>query len=79
MRLYWSATPGASNLTESPTPTSNQHGWGANLGDLRTRSYWTDTADRYLGFSTTNWDLVTVESRGYPILKGLDGRALGGL
>jgi hypothetical protein len=71
MRLYWSATPGASSLTENiPTASANgQHGANATLSDFRNRIFWTG-----LGFSTAYWNLVTVESHGYPILREIGGQ-----
>jgi hypothetical protein len=79
MRLYQSATYGDGKPEEittlDPTPAANnKNGANANLGDFRTRSFWTN-----LGFTTANWDHVTVDSRGYPILRESEnGRAMGG-
>jgi hypothetical protein len=80
MRLYSSGTYGNSREESTVYPSeaiaaNNYHGADANLGDFRNRSFWTTS----LGFAAANWDFVTVEGRGYPILRASpNGPRMGG-
>ncbi|WP_461256086.1 hypothetical protein [Treponema sp. R80B11-R83G3] len=66
--------PGYSGTVTLSKTSDGKDGEDAGLGDFRNRDFWRTT----LGFSDSAWDFSTVESRGYPILRGPDGRVLGG-
>jgi hypothetical protein len=75
MLLYQSDTYAAGILTMTPAPGTHNPGGGgrdgadAHNGNFRDRTFWTG-----LGFSAAVWDFSTVESRGYPILRGVGGQ-----
>jgi len=78
MRLLQSGTYSDGNPGGEFIPTTDanyggnrKHGNNATLGNIHDRAFWT-------GLGYTEWDLNTVESRGYPRLRDGKGGVLGG-
>ena len=82
MKLYISTdlgdgSPDPVTSLDDPTPAhDNQHGVDANLGNFRDALYWQDIL--YFNSSNSAWDFSTVEVKGYPRLKGADGKPMAG-
>ena len=87
MQLYQHATYLFSNPSAETISSAHDDKDGQDASDLNFRriDIWRNTAPAAgtapgtlngLGFSDTNWDFSTVQTRGYPILRGVNGVGL---